>query len=380
MQENKSNSRVRIVIGVIVIVVAAGMVLWLYNGNRSATQVGEPSLDGDFRELKATTVVPTLDTPIKRDMSAIWCASFLSAWKTLEADLAKEPLAMQGSPEVAKALNEAADPRAHIPKASLYVAAGRNQEGVIEKIRNDLAQKLPGKSPPAFPGILPNSLVAYAYLEANVKFSLPYFQSRKPVVFTDRVGKKSELSAFGIRPEDEYAYFNLRQQPAILFQARGGGYELTELVIDLDRTSQPSQIILAFMQPKPTLSEMLKTVEENITTAGRREGRDGLGPNDVLLVPDIVWRISHRFAELEGQEFTNAKLKGQRIDVAQQDIQFRLDRSGAQLKSEAKIYMKPAPTYYVFDRPFILYMKQRGAQIPYFVMWVENAELLNKWN
>lgn len=380
MQENKTNNRVRIVIGVIVIVLAAGMVLLLYNGNRSATQVGEPGFDGDSRGLKATIVVPTLDTPIKEDMTAIWCASFLSAWKTLEADLAKEPLAVQGSPEVARELNKAADPRAHIPKASLYVAAGWNQEGVTDKIRNDLAQKFPAKSPPTFPGILPNSLVAYAYLEANVKFSLPYFQSRKPVVFVDRAGKKSKLSAFGIRPEDDYAYFKLRQQPAILFSARGGDHKLTELVIDLDRTSQPSQIVLAFMQPKPTLSEMLKTVEEKITMAGKKEGQDGLGPNDVLLVPDIVWRISHRFAELEGQEFTNAKLNGQRIDVAQQDIQFRLDRSGAELKSETKMLAAPIPTYYVFDRPFILYMKQRGAKIPYFVMWVDNAELLNKWN
>ena len=226
---------------------------------------------------------------------------------------------------MALALGKAADPRPHIPQESLYVAAGWNQEGIIDKIRKDLAEKFPDKAQPAFPGILPDSFVAYAYLEANAKFSLPYFQNREPLVFTDRAGEKTELSSFGIRPEDDYAYFELRRQPEILYQARGERRKLTECVIDLDRTSQPNQIVLAFMEPKSTLAEMLATVEGMIENTEKKERFD-LGPNDVLLVPDIVWRITHRFAEIEGQEFTNAKLKDQRINVAQQDIQFRLVR------------------------------------------------------
>ncbi|OHB67880.1 MAG: hypothetical protein A2V70_03340 [Planctomycetes bacterium RBG_13_63_9] len=375
MHKNKAKTRIPIIIGVTVIAGVVGVILLVYRGDALSVSVGEPVLDGDSRELKATKVVPTLDAPIPKAMNAIWCASFLSAWKTLETDLAKEPLFLQGSPEVVLALNKAADPRPHIPEASLYVAAGWNQQGITDRIEKDLAQKFPTAIQPTFPGILPNSFVAYAYLEANVKFSLPYFQNREPMVFTDRAGNKTELSSFGIRPEDDYAYFELRRQPAILFETREE-FKLTECIVDLDRTSQPNQIILAFMEPKPTLAEMLATVEDKIDTARKKEE---LGPNDVLLVPDMVWRITHEFAELQGQEFTNAKLKGQRIDVARQDIQFRLDRSGAELESEAKTYMLPIPTYYVFDRPFLLCMKKRGAGMPYFVMWIENAELLNKW-
>jgi hypothetical protein len=122
----------------------------------------------------------------------------------------------------------------------------------------------------------------------------------------------------------------------------------------------------------------LASIEKKIVSAGGQEQGHGLGPNDVLLVPDFFWHITHRFAELEGQAFMNPTLKGQRMDVAQQDILFRLDRSGAELESEAKIYALPIPTYYVFDRPFLIYMKKRGEPHPYFVMWVDNAELLQK--
>ena len=378
MHNNGAKSRRRIITGLIAIAVV-GVVLLLYHGCRLPAPVGEPVFDGDSRELKATQVVPTLDAPIQEGMNAIWCASFVSAWKTLETDLAKESLSLQGSPEVALGLNKAADPQPYIPEASLYVAAGWNQKGITDQIRKDLAQKFPTKAQPTFPGITPISFVMYAYLEANVKFSLPYFQNRDPLVFIEREGNKTELSSFGIRPEDDYAYFTLRQQPAILFEARDERHTLAEYVVDLDHTSKHNQIILFLVKPKPTLAEILEYVEEKISTAGEYEQQKGLGPNDVLLVPDIVWRISHRFAELEGKEFTNTNLKGQTIDVAQQDIHFRLDRSGAELKSEAKSYMLPAPTYYIFDRPFLLYMKKRGSEMPYFVMWIENAELLNRW-
>ncbi|HYA48169.1 MAG TPA: hypothetical protein VEG35_00600, partial [Burkholderiales bacterium] len=104
----------------------------------------------------------------------------------------------------------------------------------------------------------------------------------------------------------------------------------------------------------------------------------GLGPNDVLLVPDILFEVSHHFAELEGRRFKNQTLKGRTLDVAQEDISFRLDRSGAELRSEAKVYMLPTPTYFLFNRPFLVCVKKRDSTQPYFVMWVDNAELLRK--
>jgi len=33
---------------------------------------------------------------------------------------------------------------------------------------------------------------------------------------------------------------------------------------------------------------------------------------------------------------------------------------------------------FVFDKPFLIVMKKRGAERPFFVMWVANAELLCK--
>lgn len=347
------------------------------------------TFSGESRELERTRILLSLDSAIEPGKNAVWCASFLSAWKALQNDLAGEPVKLQGAEAYCEALNSAIDPGDDLPQTS-YANVGWVQEGIIETIRKDIREMFPAKEPPSFPEIIPNSFLAYAYLEANVTFTLPYFQNRKPLVFTDSKGSKTEVSSFGIRHEDEYAYFALRRQPKILYASpdREKFVRVKEFAVDLCLDSQPSQIVVARVSPEPTLSATLSKVELRIsqTASGvaslKREHPDlkfhqpTFGVNDVLLVPDMFWRISHRFAELVGRYFKNTKLEGQRMDEAMQEIVFRLDRSGAELKSEAKMYMKPLPSYFVLDRPFLIYMKKRGGDSPYFVIWVDNAELL----
>ncbi|MHC4621818.1 MAG: hypothetical protein ACYTEQ_29100 [Planctomycetota bacterium] len=354
---------------------------------RAEIQRRKKTFDGRSDDLKATQVVPTLEAAVEEGKNAIWCSSFLAAWKTLAADIVREDVSLDGSPEPAVSLNKAEDPRPHAPTGAMYAAAGWVQQGIVTKICEELARTFPGKPSPTFPGLAEDAVVAYSYLEANVKFALPYFQSRKPLEFTDSQGRKTKVTSFGIRPEDDYAYYQLRSQPRILFRKGNPGDEDLEFAIDLDARSLPSQIIVARIKREPTLAAALRRIEreeaelQKLIKGDRGYGRylEAVGPNDVLLVPDLFWQISRRFSELEGRSFENPTLKGQHLEVAQQDILFRLDRSGAELKSEAKMVCLPIPTYFVLDRPFLICMKKRGAPVPYFVMWVSNAELLTRW-
>ncbi len=355
---------------------ASGIIWWQYTAP-SPKPLTPPAFEGDSKDLKETVVVPTLDAPIPAGQNVIWCASFVSAWKKIESDITSAPLVLEGNPPIADSLNKAPDPRPDIPPSSLYVAAGWNQKGILQTIESDLQKQFPGKTPPTFPGIAPEAFVAYSYLEAKIAFGLPYFQNDRPLAFTDRAGRETEVSSFGIRQQDR----SIRQQPRVLYMARKEKHsQPIEWIVDLDRSSQPHQVILALVEPKPTLGETVADSEKKIADYPPDTRRDGsLESNDTLLVPDIVWNIAHRFTELEGRAFLNVQLKKQPIEVAKQDIAFGLNRNGVELRSEARFGPKSAPTDYVFNRPFLLYMKMRGATQPYFAMWVENAELLAKW-
>ncbi len=377
-------TRRKLLTALCLVLLAAGGVYALRVRAAGADLPPQLAFNGASSSLQHTQIVATLDAPVQKGKNAIWCAAFPAAWKKLQG-LAGGPVQLEGAPTVASALNRAADPSPDAPPSALYTAAGWEDKGILNQIRADTTKQFPGSAAPTFSGIVPGSFVAYARLETRQRFGLPYFQSKKPLLFTGSDGKKIGVSSFGLREEDDYAYEKLRAQPQVLYDDPdkishhvGKGFAPVECVIDLDCRSAPNQVIVALVKPPRTLADALALVERKIASPSEAPGRPGLGPNDVLLVPDVVWRLKHRFTELEQKRLGNATLKGQRLDVAQQDLLFRLDRSGAELRAEAKTYMQPSPTYYLFDHPFLIIMRARGNPHPYFVMWVDNAELLTR--
>jgi hypothetical protein len=107
------------------------------------------------------------------------------------------------------------------------------------------------------------------------------------------------------------------------------------------------------------------------------------GVNDSLLVPNMHWRIKHRFKELERSEkpAENPAPGNFWLGEAFQMIEFKLEKTGAKVSSEARKTDKDKgghPLPFHFNRPFLIYMKKRDAQHPFLVMWVDNAELLIK--
>ena len=75
----------------------------------------------------------------------------------------------------------------------------------------------------------------------------------------------------------------------------------------------------------------------------------------------------------------NKRLTRQPIVVVRQDILFRMNKSGVELKSEAKIQTAGTSTDYNLDSPFLVCVKSRKTGVPYFAMWVDNAELMRPW-
>lgn len=349
---------------------------------------------------QSTQVVATLDTPMEPGKNVVWCASFLAAWKELQQSVVAGPVLMEGGNPLAERLNGAEDPRNDMADDLCYTAAGWADKGIIERIQADVKERFLGALPPSFPGVVPDAVVAYAYLEMYLKFPIPYFQNHEPLMFTDGDGHRTAIRSFGIRSEEDHAYHELREQVQILYCDATGEFEKVEgpeFALDLCRSSQPNQMILARIPRKPTLADtwadLRARIEQYANEWGASLSRSNLSPEDVerrlgaladtqiVLVPEMHWRLSHRYTEIERKPFTAAS-RGTRLDVAQQDIQFRLDRSGAELRSEAKMYSAGAGLIreFKFDRPFLICVRKRGAAHPFFVVWVDNVALLHAWS
>lgn len=346
----------------------AGFV-WLRNGGGGPPPLdtGAFVVDGTSDQLKSTVIVPTLDTPTEPGKNVVWCSSFPLAWKKLEQNVTRGPVRLDGAQAFADRLHADPSVESDLPPGSLFADAGLVKDGIVERIRDGMAERFPDRPVPTF-NVPANGAVAFAHLEVSSKFEHPYFGYDGSQPFTSSDSSTQQVRAFGIRSKDDYAYYQLRSQAGVLFRPRG---EIVpaEFVLDLNANDGRDQIIVALVERKPTLAEQL--VDLNAKIAAHKNVDEywrRFGPNDTLLVPNIGFRIEHHFRELEVNPITTAF----------QMTQFLLNRSGADLASETKVRVSPISTHYHFDRPFLVVMKRRDRERPYFVAWIDNAELLEK--
>jgi serine protease inhibitor len=71
----------------------------------------------------------------------------------------------------------------------------------------------------------------------------------------------------------------------------------------------------------------------------------------------------------------------------QQQTAFMLDEYGAKIEGQATAAAaaahetredKPIPKEMLFNKPFLVILKRKDSPNPYFAMWVENTELMQK--
>jgi hypothetical protein len=202
-----------------VAVAAIGLALWHFTKGRPSGKTYRPpavSFDDTSDRLQQTVIVPTLDSPIPKGKSAIWCVSFQLAWNRLKTEVAKEPPQLTDAQPIADRLNRADHSEDDVGPDAVYAAAGLAKHGIGEHIRVQMASKFPDVPRPQL-DVPPGGAVAYAYLAASAKYDYPFFENNKRFLFTDSAGKQTAVSSFGIRRKDDYAYDRLRQQVQVLY-------------------------------------------------------------------------------------------------------------------------------------------------------------------
>ena len=134
-----------------------------------------------------------------------------------------------------------------------------------------------------------------------------------------------------------------------------------------------------------TLGEAAKTLQEKIAAFKNDpdyEALRRLQSRDTLIVPDVLYKLTHHFDELLGKHLGNQKWTDYFFFEALQKIDFTLSRTGVVLKSEARLGSQASGATRehgtcIFDRPFLICVQKREPNAtPFFLMWVDNAELM----
>jgi hypothetical protein len=326
-----------------------------------------PLLRANAADLKATVVTPHLEAPITGGKNLLWCSTFQLAWNEA-CKLIGEDIHLDVEPPMVPILNKKSATASDLDAASYVALAGRTEEGILAKIRDALNQKFGSEAAPELlPQTLPaDYLVAYSYLSKDLRFAVPFQRIKEQRLFRGK-----PVQCFGLMGG---GHPTQTRQVLILSDEREHG--TAGFVIELKTTSPDDRLILACIEPEPTLRETIDRVHALIAKSAETEAYE----SGLLFVPKLNFHLLRQYNELVGKRLKvgNSRANGLPIALAEQDIRFQLNETGARLKSEAKL---PVPVSrpsegYIFDRPFLILLERRDAKAPYFALWVDNAELL----
>ena len=381
---SKGSTRVR----VLSVVLVSGFVLSLLLMAHRRTKAHAHAAEIDSRNLRQTVVVATLDCPLPEHKNAIWCASFQMAWDKLRQDIIGEPIQVPEAQELADRLNRSQFPAGSIEKESYYATAGFVKNGIIEQIRKDMAKRFPHEPAPILDKKYANQsnvIAAYAFLNVSIEFEQPFYTYREEFGFTDSTGKGAAVTAFcGHSAKPDSNMERVRNQVEVLHYEKSHYSEHDQFAVDLSRQTRPYQVILAVLPRCATFAESVRILRERIAAFEKNPDYEKLcklRPGDSLIVPDVLYRLTHHFDDLLDKHFGNPKWADVFLSEAMQRIDFTLSRTGVTVRSWSLFEAKSAvPRCLKFDRPFLICVQKREPNAtPFFLMWVDNAELLKPY-
>jgi len=253
--------------------------------------------------------------------------------------------------------------------------------------------------------IPPNTIFVFAYLQKSLPFRYRFDKLEYPVYFN----QKSTVEAFGLdeleigfresllAPEKEESEISdeseniteLTSDNVENYDWRNADQKKADQVYILDYKNNDDfiirlktkeireELILAKIPPQKTLLETYTHVRQRIANFKKITF---LQERETLQIPIIDIKAAHQFAELGNQRILNKNLSNMLIGQASQTIQFRLDETGATAIFMAKMVVEGIsdniPRHLIFDSPFLLYLKEKKANYPYLIIWIENSELL----
>ena len=306
----------------------------------------------NLSEYAGTVFVPTMEHLIPADSNTVYCATLLFAWDEARKNIGTA-LSIPERYQDLRLLNASTSFR-NVLKDNEYTASGT--------VDGD-----------------------YIYARAEFKKSLPFdYQLRK---LEHRLTfDKQKVAAFGVMGDDNDDLTNIVK---ILYYKNDDDF-----IIKLKPSDKEHEIVL-FKTTKtyPTMAAMAAAAD-SLTKIGQKERKiQNLRwkyqflSDDEVVIPDIDFDISTNFNKLIGNIFHTNSLD-YKILQAWQRTAFKLNETGAEIKSEAKVAIfcieeeeevtKPTPKKMIFDKPFFLMLRRTDAQHPYFVLHAVNAELMVK--
>jgi len=300
----------------------------------------------------------------------VWGGAMNLAWNELNDNILQEKLKLDTTDKIAlemvEKLNNPVFTKNDLDEESYYVKSGYGQE-TVNVINRESKKKFPSKSFDDLQLKLDSKdIISYAYFLKEVEYETRF--EKKDVLFKDQ-------SVKGFYTKES----NQRRNVKIV------KYENDDkFIVSLQLKDNKDQLFLAKGYSMKDPQEVVAEINQN--NKGNLIAIDKI---DTFQAPKIHLDHHRYYVELINKFLANNNFQDYFIAQMFENIKFDMDEKGARVENEAVIGLgfnsaynpaKPKPKNFILDKPYWVVMQRSDSVNPYFILGVNNTELMEKSN
>lgn len=329
------------------------------------------SFSGNAQNNTSVVIPPTTAIQLDSSRSYIYCATMEIMWHELSNYLGKKPKTTIKNSSI-DLLNESVSQKYQVPIEPNFVVAmsGLVKDSILEKINSQLEHKFQTNWTPAY-NLSPNTLVSYSFLKKDVKFYYNLDDKFYDQAFNN--GSIVNVDYFGINEGNP----NASRKDILIYDYKNSD----DFIVQVKCRDSLDEIYFAKIPLQISLSDAYQTVLKRVNS----DNWELFNGGDILKIPYIKFDTTTNFTDIEGATLEKGPYSGKTFQHVSQRISFDLNHQGITLESSAYSYLdfddsdNPPPRVLAFDKPFLIIMKRKGADLPYFMYWVSGVEFMRSY-
>tara|TARA_R110002012_G_scaffold322015_1_gene553694 strand:- start:979 stop:1944 length:966 start_codon:yes stop_codon:yes gene_type:complete len=286
-------------------------------------------------ELKSTDFVPTLESTFEIKNNIIYGATIPFAWNEIRNEIGTTLTDFSS-----KQLEEINDTKSYV--------------NVLKNNEYETSVEVDGKE-----------IRAKAYFRKSLPFEEPLTKFDKPLTFGN-----SSVESFGFWSSCSFAkinYFNDENDFSVTLFPKNDEHEIILILNKEIRSDFKSNFERYNKQKSIAKSE-----------------RVYFNDDDKVEIPIIEFNLAKSFDKIVSSSFKANETEYTILEALQRNA-FILNENGAEVESEVEMAAdaveeieKVKPKMMIFNRPFVVLLKRKDAENPYFGVYIANDELLKK--
>jgi hypothetical protein len=325
--------------------------------------------NGFAQESSSSKIIPVPTIELDSNSSFMYCSTMEMMWNDLSNYLGEKPSSSERNKTI-ELLNESISKNYQTPIEEEFVViqTGLVKDDIVSKINTELKQKFNDSWTPPL-SMSDDALVSYAHLKKEVKFHYLLDDHFYNQPFNNNV----HVDYFGIKEGDP----NRNRKGILIYDYKNSD----DFIVQIKCKDSLDEIYFAKIPFESTLLNSYQKVLDRLKV----ENMEVFNGGDILKIPYIKFDTTMHYSELEQSSLSNELLNNKMFQNVSQRISFDLNPQGIKLESivESIIdfadFENPPPRILAFDKPFLIIMKRKNSDQPYFMYRVSGTEFMKTY-